>query len=101
MVMGFTSAVTCRTENKRLIGTVRGSGGEETVDFTFMLSEVSGPQREHSSYVICMCYDLPLCAACHVCTPTATKHDGYAWIIMLRKKYENCLLRAVSVKRAF
>jgi len=71
-----------------------GGGGGGSVDFTFMLSEVSGPQREHSSYVICMCDCTRVttfhCAllVCHVCTLTATMHDGYAWIIMRRKKYE-------------
>jgi hypothetical protein len=52
----FTNAVTCRMENKRLIGGEGfGRGGGSSVDFQFMLSEVSGPQREHSNYVICMC----------------------------------------------
>jgi hypothetical protein len=56
MVKEFTSAVTCRIENKGLIGGEGwGGGGGGAADFTFMLSEVSGPQREHSSYVICMC----------------------------------------------
>jgi hypothetical protein len=47
MIRKFTTAVTCLLENKRLV--VR-----ERSEFAFKLSQVSGPQREHSSYVMCM-----------------------------------------------
>ena len=82
-----------------------GGGGGGSVDFTFRLSEVSGPQREHSSYVVCMCGCIRVmtfhCALLVTSVlVTATKHDGYAWFIMQRKKYENCLLRAASSKCA-
>jgi hypothetical protein len=81
-------------------------GGE--VEFTFVLSQVSGPQREHSSYVKCMCGWLRVTTFCCLllltCVSvafillTATTLDGQNRIIMLRKKYEHRILRDMSIK---
>ena len=109
MAKEFTVAVTCPMENKRFIGgegweghvwvCVCVVGGRLILHSRLVKSADRQENTQHLRHMhvwLHTCYDLPVRTVCHVCTLTATKHDGYAWAITLRKKYGNCLLRAAS-----